>query len=90
MLITANGTNVISVEPGREYVLSAAGTFGGGTLTPKWSLGGSDVDIIGPAGALAFTGGAAYVVVAPTSSLKLVLAGASSPNINVNVIQKIL
>lgn len=89
MLINANGTNFISVDAGREYVISAAGTFGGGTLTPKWSDGTTDVAIAGPSGDLALTAGAAYAVVAPTSTLKLVLAGASSPNINASVIARI-
>ena len=90
MIINTNGTTIISVEAGREYVLSAAGTFGGGTLTPKWSDGTSDVTIAGPSGDLALTAGASYIVVAPTTTLKLILAGGSSPSINANVIAKIL
>jgi hypothetical protein len=90
MLITTNGTSLIPVDAGQEYVLSVAGTFGGGTITPKWSDGTNDVTIVGPAGDLALTAGAAYVVVAPASSLKLVLTGASNPNINANVVEKIL
>jgi hypothetical protein len=89
MLINANGTTSLSMEAGKEYVLSAAGTFGGGTLTPKWSDGTTDTTVVGPSGDLALTAGSAYVVVAPTSSLKLVLTGASSPSINASVIARI-
>jgi hypothetical protein len=89
MLLTANGTTLISVDPGQEYVLSAAGNFGGGTLTPKWSDGTSDVTVVGPSGDLALTAGAAYIIVAPTSSMKLVLSGGSSPSINVSIAEKI-
>jgi hypothetical protein len=88
MLITSNGTTVIPVNAGRDYVLSAAGTFGGGTLTPQWNDGVNDVPVTDSGGALAITTASAYVVTAPTSSLKLVLAGAASPSITANVFAK--
>jgi hypothetical protein len=88
MLITSNGTTVVPVVAGRDYVLSAAGTFGGGTLTAQWNDGVNDVPVSDSGGALSITTGAAYVVTAPTKSLKLVLAGASSPSITANVSTK--
>lgn len=81
MNITTNGTTPLTVEAGREYVLSAAGTFGGGTLTPKWSDGTNDVNVASSEGDLALSAAAAYVIVAPTALIKLVLAGASGANL---------
>jgi hypothetical protein len=89
MLITTNGTTTIDVDSGREYVLSASGTFGGGTLTPKWSDGTTDVTIAGAAGDIAMTAGGAYVIIAPDSFLRIVLAGATSPNIKVNIVDRL-
>jgi hypothetical protein len=85
MLITNNGTTVVPVDAGKEYVLSAAGGFGGGTLTPQWSDGANDVVVVGPSGPLALTAGAAYIITVPTSTLKLVLTGASGASITASI-----
>lgn len=88
MALTANGTTTLVVDPGQDYVLSLAGTFGSGTVTPKWSDGTTDVTVVGPSGDLAITAGAAYVITSPSSILKLVLSGATNPNINFTLAQK--
>jgi hypothetical protein len=85
MLLTANGITPVAVDAGREYVISAAGTFGGGTLTPKWSDGVNDVTVTGPSGDITLTGAGAYIVVVPTGLLKIVLTGAASPSITASV-----
>lgn len=83
--ITADGTYTLSVKAGKPLVVGIAGTFGSGTITAQYLVGGTAVAF--PDTALTADGG--YRVVPPTGNIQFVLSGASSPSINVAVTPEI-
>ena len=80
--VTANGTVTVSdLVPGGRYVAHAAGTYGGGTMTIKWSDGTNDTAF--PSGELTASG--ALEIIVPLSTVKFVLSGATNPSIIVGI-----
>lgn len=72
--ITEDGVYTITVVAGEEYYIEAYGLFGGGTLQLI-----TDNDTV----IREFTENGAYAYNATTSTMKLVLTGATAPNIGI-------
>ena len=76
--ITADGTTTISdLRPGGQYVWHIGGTFGGGTATLSWYDGTNTIAFSGAA----LTTGGAVTFYSPTSTVMVVLVGATNPDI---------
>lgn len=81
MTLTSDGNTEIATEPGKDYVFSAAGTFGGGTLALQWSDGTNWVTFQDSSGNIALTAAGGRLVIAPGRKVRLALSGSSSPSI---------
>lgn len=79
--ITADGTTEFRTGVGKNYLFTAAGTFGSGTLTLTWTDGTNDVAY--PDAALTADGGVEFAAV--SNPTKVVLSGSSSPDILVSI-----
>ena len=81
--LTANGNVTFKCAVGGDKVITASGTFGGGTLTWAYAADGVNFENIS-SGALTAIG--SIVVSAGDSSiLKATLAGSTSPSLNLTV-----
>jgi hypothetical protein len=88
---TADGNVDITVEAGKEYVLSAFGTFGSGTLTANWlTPAGTAVAFRDGTANIAFTANGGAVLTAPTTRVRLTLAGSTSPALNALLVPFVL
>lgn len=74
--LTADGTTTVNL-PGGEYAVTAAGTWGSGTLAIKWNDGTNSVTY--PDGSLTADGG--LIIAVGTGKIDLVLSGSSSPDL---------
>ena len=80
--LTADGTTEFRTGVGKNYLFTVAGTFGSGTVTLQWTDGTNDVAY--PDGALTADGGIEFSSV--SNPTKVVLSGATNPNILVNIV----
>lgn len=78
--ITADGTYSVTTYPGKFYVFSAAGTFGGGSLAVKWNDGTNATAFLESPATAAET----WVFTAPSNRVDLILSGSSGASITVN------
>jgi hypothetical protein len=76
--ITADGSYEVNTLPGSRYTFSASGDFGGGSLAIQW------LDSAGNATAFEespITAAGTFILTAPSSQIRLVLTGATYPDI---------
>jgi len=82
--IIENGNTDFPTDPGQSYAFAAAGTFGGGSLTLKWSIDGA---IFTPFNDgienVILTASGGREVIAPGRTIRATLSGASTPDINI-------
>ena len=78
--ITADGDTEFKVTSGKGYLWRAAGTFGGGTVTLRWSDGTNDVDI------QSLTADGAYEFITPAGLIKVNVNGATTPSIITDIV----
>lgn len=88
MTLTSDGNTEIATEPGKDYVFSAAGTFGSGTLTLQWSDGANWVTFQDSSGNIALTAAGGRLVTAPARKVRLALSGSSLPSITANFVAR--
>lgn len=87
MNFTDNTTFNIQNFPVGEYVFSAQGTFGGGTLSVEWSIDGTNWTAFKyQDSALALTENGGYILTSPGHIGRVKLTGATSPNIKALVV----
>lgn len=71
---TVDGTTPINL-PGGEYAVTAAGTWGSGTLSIQWNDGTNSVEY--PDGSLTADGG--IIIAVGTGKVNFVLSGSTTP-----------
>lgn len=88
--IITNGDTDTPTDPGRSYAFAASGTFGGGTLTLKWSIDGTTfVPFNDGVSDVALTAAGGREVIAPGRKVRVTLSGATSPDIDFEITRSI-
>jgi len=84
--IVTNGDTDFTTDPGHSYAFAAAGTFGGGILTLKWSIDGTSfVPFNDGISDVALTAAGGREVIAPGRKVRATLAGATSPDVDIEL-----
>lgn len=86
MKITTNTSTTLSLIPGRDYTLFAAGAFGNGVLSLSFSDPTSTTSIPLP-GHEEITENTAFVFTAPATRLNIELENATAPDIVVDCVR---
>ena len=87
---TADGTSLVYTQAAgsRDCQVHLSGTFGGGTLQPEVTQvdGDTDLPFVPMVGVTYTQSDAVYIRLAANSKLRMVLTGATTPNITVSVL----
>lgn len=83
--ITENGTTTVPILAGSTFTYAVANTFGGGTLSLKYKMNGTLYTIADATLTAATDTPLTIDHPGDTDSLFLVLAGATSPDIDVHI-----
>jgi hypothetical protein len=85
MRFTGDGVfNSQNMQPGRQYLVTIFGTWGGGTMTVQFldPTTGTARDSTGNT----FTADAEFVLLIPSTTARFTLAGASSPDLTIAMV----
>lgn len=85
MKFLADGSQEVTLIPGRDYTIYIAGAFGGGTASLILAGPGVSGTLPMP-GHEEITTGTAFVFTAPVPRMLVLLEGATSPDLAVNCI----
>jgi hypothetical protein len=90
-ILDADGSALFSLETGREYVLTAAGNFGTGTVTVEFEDGAGNAFALPEPGSTdasePFERTAAFAVgfIAPAAAVEIELADATEPDLSISI-----